>query len=220
MQNIFSISKRWHDPVLSTTRATILILTVLALESFVFLIKRIFPYSPIYLLGLLRAADLVILLILGTWNFKGPKIKSEIKDALFVTLLFAGAGLVFLIFWKHILGASMLKLNSNASFQNGAVLSAFYVTSCLLSPAVEEFIFRGILYRKIREKWNVWISIGIISLLFALIHWFFNGNALFPFLGSLIFCIGYEKTKSILTPILLHIAGNIIIFCSPYISFI
>ncbi|MDY7034605.1 MAG: type II CAAX endopeptidase family protein [Thermodesulfobacteriota bacterium] len=221
MQDIFSIPKRWHDPVSSLTRASILILTILVVEYFAFVLKdTYFPFPSIYLLAFLRAADLLILLTWGPWIFKGSGISKRIKEAAIVTLFFTVSGLLFLICWKNIFGASMLRLNDMIFHQRASELIAFYITSCLLSPVVEEFIFRGILYRKVREKWNMWICIGVISTIFALIHLYFNGRALMPFLGSLIFCLGYEKTKFILAPIFLHISGNMIIFLSPFIPFI
>jgi len=221
MQDIFSIPKRWHDPVSSLTRASILILTVLAVEYFAFVLKEIyFPFPPIYLLGFLRAADILILLTWGPWIFKGSGVSKGIKESMIVTLFFTVAGLLFLMCWKNIFGASMLRLNDMIFHQRVVELIAFYITSCLLSPVVEEFIFRGILYRKVRENWNTWICTGVVSTIFALTHLCFNGQALMPFLGSLIFCLGYEKTKFILAPILLHVSGNLIIFLSPFIAFI
>ncbi len=55
---------------------------------------------------------------------------------------------------------------------------------------------------------------------FASIHILFSNAVLFPLLGSVVFCVGYEVTKTILTPILLHISGNLIIYMSPFIRWI
>jgi hypothetical protein len=96
--------------------------------------------------------------------------------------------------------------------------TVFFINACLISPVVEEVFFRGILYRGLRQLLDVWVSILIISLLFSLIHLHFSGQALVPFLGSLIFCVGYEKNKAISTPVLLHIGGNILIFASGWLS--
>ncbi len=219
MQDIFNISKSWHDPLPSLKRVIILILAVLFVESFAFLLKdHSFPFSKIYLLGLLRAADIFILLVWGPWSFKGIDISKVVKDALVVTSLFAWAGLLFLMTWKIVFGSSMLKLDHRLFNQTGPALIAFYATACFLSPVAEELIFRGILYRTMREKLRVWISILVVSSLFAFIHYYISGQAIMPFLGGLIFCIGYEKTKFILTPILLHISGNLIIFFSPFLK--
>lgn len=225
MQDILNISKIWHDPIPSLKRVIILILAVLFVESFAFQLRGYpLPFSKIYLLGLLRAVDVFILVIWGPWSLKGVDIWNVVKDALVVTFFFAGAGLLFLMGWKDVVGSSMLKLSHGLFNQTWQTLIAFFATSCFFSPVAEEFIFRGILYRIMREKLAAWICVAAVSFIFAFIHYYFNGQApiqaLMPFLGSLIFCIGYEKTKFILTPILLHISGNLIIFSSPFLRFI
>ena len=221
MYSVFSISKRWYDPVSSLTRAILLILAVLGIESFAFLLKNnSLPFSPIYFLGLLRLTDISLLLIWGPWSLRVDDISLRIKESLTEAVSFALASIVFLGFWKIIFGSPLLKIDDKIFHQNGLIVAAFYITSCLLSPMAEELIFRGIVYRKMRNEWNMWICIFIVSLFFALIHLFFNNKIFIPFLGSLIFCLGYEKTKFILTPILLHIIGNLIIFLSPFLSFL
>ena len=221
MQNLFSISKGWYDPVSGLTRAITLIFAVLVVESSAFLLRDKYPQvSPIFLLGFIRAVDISILLMWGPWSFKKTDIAKAVKDTLFITLFFTVSGLLFLICWKNVFGSSMLKLDVKTLHNMGSTLIAFYIISCLLSPVAEELFFRGIFYRKMREKWNIWICIGVVSSLFAFIHYYFSGQAIVPFSGSLVFCIGYEKTKFILAPILLHISGNLIIYLSPFLSFI
>ena len=221
MQNLFSISKGWYDPVSGLTRAITVIFAVLVVESSAFLLRDKYPQvSPIFLLGFIRAVDISILLMWGPWSFKKTDIAKAVKDTLFITLFFTVSGLLFLICWKNVFGSSMLRVNNRIFRQNWDILIAFYITRCLISPVAEELVFRGILYRKMREKWNWWISTGVVSLVFALIHLYFNNQSLVPFLGSLIFCFGYEKTKFILAPIFLHISGNLIILLSPFLSFI
>lgn len=221
MQSVFDISKHWHDPNPELKRAIVLVLGVLGIESFAFLLKdSAIPFPPIIFLGLFRACDISLFLFLGLWPIRGDDISEVIKDSVAVAVIFALAGLFFLAFWKIALGSSLLKIDDKIFHQSGHIVIAFYITSCLLSPIAEELIFRGVLYRKMRNELNVWVCIGAVSFLFALIHLFANKQAIGPFLGSLIFCFGYEKTKSILTPILLHIIGNLIIFLSPFLCFI
>lgn len=217
MQDIFRISRRWHDPVPGLRRVIILILAILFVESFAYLLK------DNSFLGILRTADILILLFWGPGFFKGVEFSRVARDALQVTVFFTLAGILFLIGWKTVFGSSMLGLTYEKGFlDNRIMVIIFFTNSCLISPVAEELFFRGIIYRKIRENLNAWISIGAVSLLFAFIHFYFSGQtlsqSLIPFLGSLIFCLGYEKSKFILTPILLHISGNFIIFLSPFIS--
>jgi membrane protease YdiL (CAAX protease family) len=225
MQNILNISKSWHDHIPSLKRIILLILAILFVEFFVLLLKgQRLPFSQNYLLVFLRAADVFILAIWGPWSFKGLDIWKVVKDALIVTLFFAGAGFVLLMGWKQFYGSSLLKISYEKGFFNNQFIAvAFFTTRCLISPVAEELFFRGIIYRKIREKLNVWICMAVVSSIFALIHFYFSRQllaGLMPFLGSVVFCLGYEKTKFILTPILLHISGNFIIFFSPFLRFI
>ena len=221
MHYFFHFHRSWFDPVPGLNRALALIIAVLFVESSTLLFRgNHLPFPLIYLQGIIRIADILILLVWGPWVFKGPHISKAVKDALGVTLFFSICGVLCLTGWKYLSGSSMFLLGDEIFRQDMTILIVFYITSCLLSPIAEELLFRGILYRKLREKWNMPVSTLAVSTLFALIHSHFTGQALVPFLGSLIFCIGYEKNKFILSPILLHISGNLIIYLSPYISFI
>ena len=166
-------------------------------------------------MGTLRLADVLVLWTWGPWSFDRTICMERVKDSLLFTAFLVSAGIVFLLIWKGLLGWPSPILGAKASLSGGSKLIAFYASSCLISPIAEELFFRGIIYRIMREKWNACVCIGIVSVLFASIHYYFNGQALVPFLGSLIFCLGYEKTKSILTPALLHITGNLIIYFFP-----
>lgn len=197
-----------------------MILAVLALEAFALLLKGNLILAPIYLLAVVRVLDTLILLSKGPWSFKGAHTWRATKAALMGALIVSLAGILFLAGWKNIFGSSMLKVDITAFLQSKAAIITFYLTAVLFSPLAEELVFRGLLYRRLREKMNMWISVGIVSLLFSGIHFYFGGNTLLSLGGSLIFCFGYEKSKFILTPIFLHIAGNSIIFASPFFSFI
>ena len=84
-----------------------------------------------------------------------------------------------------------------------------------LKVNAEELVFRGILYRGMRSVWPAVPSVLVNSLAFACLHFLFSGQAVLPFVGSLVFCVGYEKTKHILAPVLLHVFGNLIIYAAP-----
>ncbi|MFC1823005.1 lysostaphin resistance A-like protein [Thermodesulfobacteriota bacterium] len=225
MQNFFHFSERWHHPVAGLRRTLTLIIAILAVESLALAVKgNDSGFSPLYVLAFIRVIDLIILLLWGPWMNQRSNIVSALRDSLRVTLFFGLIGLFFLVIWKILVGSSFLSLNIGVYKQSTTLLITFYATSCLLSPVAEELVFRGLLYRNLRNRWNIWLSIAIVSCLFYLIHIMINGlkwtEALVPLLGSLIFCIGYEKTKHILTPIILHISGNAVIFSSPFIPFL
>lgn len=219
MQGVFNIPERWSDPVADLRRIVIITLAILLVESLpLFLRGWRLSMAPILLLGLIRLVDILILWLFGPRWFKGPGFTKRLRDAALVTLLFAGMGILFLIGWRTVFGASILGDGGGTTYQHPFSFAGFLVTAGVLSPVAEELYFRGLLYRKMRERRPLWLSMATVSLLFAAVHLWFSNEALFPLLGSIIFCAGYEVTKTILTPILLHISGNLIISLSPFIS--
>ncbi len=221
MQGVFNIPERWSDPVVGLRRVVIITLAILVVESLPILVKgRRLSVAPIVLLGLIRLADIVILWLGGPQWLKGPDFAKRLKDAAVVTLLFAGGGILFLMSWRTVFGVSMLGNGGGTAYQHPSSFAGFLITAGLLSPVAEEFYFRGLLYRGLRQKGSLWFSLTIVSLLFAGVHLWLSNEVLFPLLGGIVFCVGYEMTKTILTPILLHISGNLIIYMSPFIRWI
>ncbi|MEW6664819.1 MAG: CPBP family intramembrane glutamic endopeptidase [Thermodesulfobacteriota bacterium] len=190
-----------------------LILAVLLVEGFfIWLSGRETRVSPVYLLAVARVIDLGILMLGGPPSFRQAPPGGALKKALGLTAVLLAAGVLFLIAWRAILGTPFLSVAQGPFYLTPLKGILLFINACLVSPVVEEFIFRGILYRAVRERQGIWVSTGFISLLFALIHIQFSSRSLVPFLGSIIFCLGYERDKSIWTPVLLHIGGNILIF--------
>ena len=221
MQDFFHIPKSWSDPVPSLSRTVILTAIVLFIESLLILTRNQIPrITAITLLTALRGLDVLILAVFGPWSLKSAFTSKTVKDSLIITLTLSLAGILCLMGLKKVMGSSFLGSGKGIDNPSQLILILFYITACLLSPIAEELLFRGLFFRKMREKWNFRVCTFSVSCLFALLHLLFKGHAmaaLMSFTGSLLFCLGYEKTKFILTPILLHISGNLIIYLSPYI---
>jgi len=87
----------------------------------------------------------------------------------------------------------------------------------VIAPFVEEFFFRGFFYRSLRTRYPVVVAASIDGLIFGLIHFGFDGAdglLILPpliFLG-VIFCLVYEKTKSLWAVIGMHAFNNTIAF--------
>ncbi|HKQ37113.1 MAG TPA: type II CAAX endopeptidase family protein [Verrucomicrobiae bacterium] len=83
----------------------------------------------------------------------------------------------------------------------------FALAAVLLAPAVEETIFRGIMYPYLKQRVGMWAAVTITSLIFAAIH--MNTVIFIPlvFLGFVLTWL-YEKTDSLLTPIATHAVFN------------
>jgi len=87
----------------------------------------------------------------------------------------------------------------------------FGITAILVAPVVEESLFRGILYPMIKQRSSPLIALSTTSLLFAAIH----GNVM-SFLPLTLFAVVltllYEKTDTLLAPIVSHSIFNAVNF--------
>lgn len=86
-----------------------------------------------------------------------------------------------------------------------------------IAPIAEEIVMRGWLYGKVRDKWNIPVSIIIISLLFAFLHGQWNVGVS-TFALSVILCGLREITGTIWSGMLLHILSNGIAFYLLYVA--
>lgn len=77
-------------------------------------------------------------------------------------------------------------------------------------PITEEFLFRGLLYRWLRDRWGTWAGIFLSALIFALIHPPTAGAAPLIFLLGLALAWLYERTGSLKPGMVLHGANNAI----------
>jgi membrane protease YdiL (CAAX protease family) len=87
--------------------------------------------------------------------------------------------------------------------------------ACVVAPLVEETMFRGVLYRHLREATGrlrpaaaVLASAAVVSVLFAAIHP--QGLLFIPVLGALsfVFCLAREWRGSLLAPMVAHGLNN------------
>ncbi len=77
----------------------------------------------------------------------------------------------------------------------------------VIIPVAEELMFRGILYKRFRERQSFWYSAACSALLFSFMH----SNAtqmIYAFLLGLMLSYLYEKFGSFRAPVLLHILLN------------
>lgn len=86
-----------------------------------------------------------------------------------------------------------------------------------IAPIAEEIIMRGWLYGKLRQRLNVWLSILLTSLIFALLHGQLNVGVS-VFMLSVVLCSLREITGSIWSGMFLHILSNGIAFYMLYVA--
>ena len=87
----------------------------------------------------------------------------------------------------------------------------FGIGAVVLAPVVEEVLFRGILYRAIKQQGYPQLALWGSSLFFAAIH--SNLLTFLPLLGlALTFALLYERTDTLLAPIATHAVFNAVNF--------
>jgi len=81
----------------------------------------------------------------------------------------------------------------------------------VVAPLVEEPVFRGILQPALRARFGRHAAILMSAAIFAAMHLVWSWH-LFPpwtqFLGGLIFAWSYERTRSLVHPMIFHALGN------------
>ena len=80
--------------------------------------------------------------------------------------------------------------------------------SFILVPITEEFLFRGLIYQRLKKYIPVWSAVLAGAGIFALYH----GNMvqiLFAFPMALVMLLAYEKWNSLYVPIIFHMAANL-----------
>ena len=86
-----------------------------------------------------------------------------------------------------------------------------FMALSVLTPVIEETIFRGILFKGLRRTLPFWFGAVVTSIIFAAAHMQWN-VAVDTFALSLILCYLVEKSDSVVTAILLHALKNTLAF--------
>ena len=107
------------------------------------------------------------------------------------------------------LAESVLRQLEVASAPEGAHMLARAVDLAfvlMVGPAVEEYVFRGLLFRSWTARWGVGAGVFGSSAVFALLH----VNPLGAFLVGLVTCVLYVRTQSLAAPIAAHVTINLL----------
>ena len=129
-------------------------------------------------------------------------IKNDIpKSSYFKAILL---GISFALFLNIIF--YLLKVNPEPN----KFLFTYLISTGILGPILEEYIFRGYLYNKLKSFNKIKTSIILTSLVFALFHVNLI-QILYAFIFGIILNIIYEKYQSLKLTIIIHISANVII---------
>lgn len=172
--------------------------------------------------ALIRVLPFIVILIVLFFAKKNNKITltelqlnkpiSKTKFITWIVVFFLLIMLFELIFFK----LGFLEINKwNHSFMP-SIIRIF--GAIILAPIAEELIFRGLILSKlINKKLNIHLAVYIQACIFVLLHNFTYQNSISSNIGMIQSLIdaslfGYARlyTKSIYTPIAMHMTGNFI----------
>jgi membrane protease YdiL (CAAX protease family) len=86
----------------------------------------------------------------------------------------------------------------------------FVLSIIIIAPIAEEFIFRGLIQTKLRSSMSSILAICISATFFGIFH--IMASPIFvlsAFFMGIILAYSYEKTNSLLPPVMAHIAANL-----------
>ncbi len=175
-------------------------------------IKEYFPYTS------------AICLLIATWilfkidnkSLSDIGLNFKTKNLIFLPLgiLIGAAAFLIAKYLRALYIGETFEISTAINYKN--ILYAFY--AILPTVAVEEFIFRGYLFKKTIEISSVLKANIIFSILFASIHVFDSGvmNNLPMFIllavsipvGHLLYATALLKSKSLFFPIGIHLGNN------------
>ena len=92
-----------------------------------------------------------------------------------------------------------------------------FVALVILAPLMEELIFRGYLYSRLRGKMSALPAIILVSVLFGVMHGQWNVGIVVGVM-SVVLCIAREMTGTIYAGILMHMIRNGIAFYMLYVN--
>jgi len=95
-----------------------------------------------------------------------------------------------------------------------AAAAAVLVFALLVAPVVEEFVFRGIVFRGVRDRHGVAPAVAVSAIAFGVIHWvpFAQPTGTLMAVATATMGVGlaiqYERRRTLLAPIVAHVAFN------------
>lgn len=188
------------------------------MESYTAAMEPAFEVVVQYQVEIAGAAALGTLILTGILFAKDRKLEKACGIAVAEKKEFSVYFLIFILGVAGCIAATCLMTMAQLAFydsqyqQTAQTLYAagFPMQAAVLGvliPVSEEMMFRGILFKRFRERQRFWYSAVCSSVFFAFMHTNVT-QAIYAFLLGLMLSYLYEKTGSIKAPVLLHIVLN------------
>lgn len=177
---------------------------------------QLFLYSLIKLavfVGLLYTARSILRFRWSALGFRQPSWRAVFAVLPVFAIYVVLSGLLVTIATRLIPGFD-IQQTQELGFkytQQGYELFATLLMLVLVTPFIEEVLFRGVIFHGLRRRLPFWLSSIVVSLVFAAAHGQWN-VAVDTFALSLMLCWLTERSRSIFPAILLHSAKNAVAF--------
>lgn len=123
-----------------------------------------------------------------------------------ISSMMMGNGLVSIV--QSILPKDWLAVyDDTAGILYGCGIEIQIFASVIAAPIIEEVIFRGLIFKRIRRVSNATIAIVLSALFFGIFHWNVV-QGIYAFVIGAILAYVYEKYKNIIAPIIVHMIAN------------
>ena len=139
---------------------------------------------------------LTLILVFFIWCLKGSNgLNDNVKGAL------QNEKEILYVFAINIIDIDSVSLTPSAFLYT-------LITSVVFAPIIEELVFRGVLFNRLKIRIGIVPAMLISSILFAIGHDF--GGIVSAFLFGICMCILYLKTDNILIPMSVHLINNVV----------
>jgi ABC-2 type transport system permease protein len=138
--------------------------------------------------------------------------RASVKWGLYAALPAVALASVAVLVIQHTpaLKSASAELAAQRGIVQGTALSSILVLHVLIAPLCEELIFRGLVYKGLRATLSPARSVVLGSFIFALVH---PPGAFVPvFLMACCAALAFERSRSLLSPIIVHAAYNLTLF--------
>ena len=119
----------------------------------------------------------------------------------------ATAGALFLILAG--MGQQPLKMIRTPLPTGSFQPSLYFLVGGIVAPLAEEIVFRGVIFGYLR-RWGLPAAVLISTALFGALH--LPTIPVTQIVGGAVFAIAYHRSGSLMTPIAIHVLGNLAIF--------
>ena len=144
---------------------------------------------------------IIIYFLIKKYNKINKDYKNEIKNNIFYIITLSFSLVIFL-------NIIIIYLNNLFNIKDTNKFNFFFIlTTGILGPIMEEYLFRGIVYEKLKQFNSKKTAIILSILIFGLLHGNIINIIYALIIGSVLMFL-YEKYKTIKIPIIFHIVGN------------